>query len=50
MSKDKSLGQDGQPKYFMSQEKADKFIERKSLSDTHHVVEDDGKFKILPKE
>ena len=51
MSKDKSLGQDGQPKYFMSEDKAKAFIERKSLSETHHAVDDgNGKFQILPKE
>ena len=50
MSKDKSLGQDGKPKYFFSEDKAKAFIEKKSLSDTHHAVNNDGKWEILPKE
>lgn len=49
MSKDKSLGADGQPKYFMSEDKASAFIERKGLGDTHHVVPDgSGRHLILP--
>ena len=51
MAKDKSLGADGKPKYFMSEDKANNFIERKSLSETHKVLpDDDGKFHIVPKE
>jgi len=49
--KDKSLGMDGKPKYFMSEEKATSFIERKKLGDTHHAKDDgSGKWEILPKE
>jgi len=43
------LGQDGQPKFFFSQEKADKFIEKKKAGDTHHVVQEDNKYVIKPK-
>jgi len=48
--KDKSLGADGQPKYFFDEGKANHFIERKKLGDTHHAVNDGtGKWEILPK-
>ena len=51
MSKDKSLGHDGQPKFFFSEEKANAFIAKKNLGDTHHAVNDGtGKWCILPKE
>lgn len=51
MSKDKSLGQDGKPKFFFSEEKAKAFIEKKKLGDTHHAKDDGtGKWEILPKE
>lgn len=44
------LGQDGQRKYFLSQEKADAFIAKRKIEATHHVVVVDGKFTIAPKE
>ena len=51
MSKDKSLGADGKPKFFFSEEKANAFIQKKSLQDTHHAVNTEGsKWEILPKE
>lgn len=51
MSKDKSLGSDGKPKFFFSEEKANAFIAKKSLGDSHHAVNDGtGKWEILPKE
>ena len=43
------LGQDGQPKFFFSQEKADAFIAKKKAEDTHHVVQEENKYVIKPK-
>ena len=49
--KDKSLGHDGKPKYFMSEAKAVAFIERKGLGETHHAkCSEDLRWEILPKE
>ena len=54
MAKDKSLGADGKPKYFFTQEKAQAFIDKKKLGDTHkaELVETDElrAWLILPKE
>ncbi len=48
--KDKSLGADGQPKYFFDEGKANHYVERKSLTETHHAVDDGtGRWEILPK-
>lgn len=50
MSKDKSLGQDGKPKFFFSAEKAQAFIDKKKLGETHEWIQTDiGKYEILPK-
>lgn len=43
------LGADGQPKYFLSQEKADAFIAKRNAQDTHEVVLVDGKYTIVNK-
>ena len=48
--KDKSLGQDGKPKWFTSLMRAQTFIATKGLSATHKPVEKDDKYYILPKE
>lgn len=51
MAKDKSLGQDGKPKFFFSEEKAKGFIDRKGLGETHEAKNTEGgKWEILPKE
>lgn len=43
------LGADGQNKWFGSQAKADAFIAKKELSNTHHVVQTENKrFEIQP--
>lgn len=42
------LGADGHPKYFLSQEKADAFINKKKAGDTHRVVLLGNKYTILP--
>lgn len=43
------LGGDGLPKYFFSQEKAEKFLEKKKATDTHTFKNEGGKFVIIPK-
>lgn len=43
------LGQDGQRKYFLSEERALAFIANRKAEDTHHAVNVDGKFIITPK-
>ncbi|AUR85209.1 hypothetical protein NVP1077O_45 [Vibrio phage 1.077.O._10N.261.45.A10] len=43
------LGSDGLPKYFFSQEKAEKFIAKKKAEDTHTITHAGGKFTIIPK-
>ena len=42
------LGADGLPKFFFTQEKADKFIANKKAGATHGVKDIGGKFTILP--
>lgn len=45
------LGVDGQNKWFGNQDKANAFIEKKNLGDSHQVVKTDNKrFEIQPKE
>ena len=43
------LGGDGLPKYFFSEEKAQKFIAKKKAEDTHTYKNEGGKFIIIPK-
>lgn len=48
--KDVSIGADGQPKWFSTAQKANEFIAKKKIGDTHHVMQTDNKrFEILPK-
>lgn len=43
------LGVDGQNKWFGSQDKADAFVTKKGITDTHHVVQTENKrFEIQP--
>lgn len=50
-SKDASIGQDGKPKWFSTAQKANEFIAKKKIGDTHHVMQTDNKrFEILPKD
>ncbi|WP_334069773.1 PLxRFG domain-containing protein [Acinetobacter colistiniresistens] len=43
------LGADGQNKWFGSQAKADAFVTKKGITDTHHVVQtEDKRFEIQP--
>ena len=44
------LGSDGLPKWFYTAEKAEAYIAKRSCTDTHHVVEEGGKFIIKEKE
>lgn len=44
------LGADGQPKYFLSEEKAKAFLERRKATETHTYEQVDGKFIITAKE
>lgn len=49
--KDVSIGADGQPKWFSTAQKANEFIAKKKIGDTHHVMQTDNKrFEILPKD
>ena len=49
--KDVSLGADGKPKWFSTAQKANEFIAKKKIGDTHHVMQTDNKrFEILPKD
>ena len=43
------LGKDGQPKWFGSQPKAEEFITKKGLTDTHEVKQVGTKWEIHPK-
>ena len=48
--KDVSIGADGKPKWFSTEQKANEFIAKKKIGDTHHVMQTDNKrFEILPK-
>lgn len=46
---DVAIGKDGEPKWFGSNDKAQAFIDKKNLSDTHEVVNTGKRFEILPK-
>ncbi len=49
--KDVSIGADGKPKWFSTAQKANEFIAKKKIGDTHHVMQTDNKrFEILPKD
>lgn len=43
------LGDDGQNKWFASQDKANAFIEKKKLNNDYQVVQNDKRFEIQPK-
>lgn len=42
------LGADGQPKYFMSEERAIAFLNKKRAGDTHKVELLGNKYTIMP--
>lgn len=44
------LGMDGQPKYFLSEEKAKAFLEKRKAMDTHTYEQVGEKFVIKAKE
>lgn len=46
---DVAIGKDGQAKWFGKQDKAQAFIDKKGISDTHEVVQAGKRFEILPK-
>lgn len=49
--RDPSVGADGQPKWFMSQDKAQAFIDKKNLGDTHEAVKvNNRRYEIRPKD
>ncbi|WP_105245471.1 PLxRFG domain-containing protein [Psychrobacter sp. Marseille-P5312] len=48
-NKDVAIGKDGKAKWFGKQDKAQAFIDKKGISDTHEVVQAGKRFEILPK-
>lgn len=44
------LGEDGQNKWFASQDKANAFIQKKKLGNDYQVVQNDKRFEIQPKQ
>lgn len=46
---DVAIGKDGNAKWFGKQDKAQAFIDKKGISDTHEVVQAGKRFEILPK-